>query len=116
MEDRGVRREAAHAAVDPAGQLAAGDPSPAQVVEPGALPGIGKLVKTGALGHAGHSRSSISDRARSATFAGVKPSALSTTSPGADAPNRSEEHTSEIQSLMRIPYAAFRLQTKTNTP
>src|SRR3546814_9974174 len=28
---------------------------------------------------------------------------------------RSEEHTSELQSLMRISYAALRLKTKTNT-
>src|SRR3546814_3543232 len=28
------------------------------------------------------------------------------------APSRSEEHTSELQSLMRISYAVFRLQTK----
>src|SRR3546814_8943115 len=28
---------------------------------------------------------------------------------------RSEEHTSELQSLMRIPYAVFRLNKKTNT-
>src|SRR3546814_7340155 len=30
------------------------------------------------------------------------------------APFRSEEHTSELQSLMRISYAVFRLKTKTN--
>src|SRR3546814_10584122 len=29
---------------------------------------------------------------------------------------RSEEHTSELQSLMRISYAVFCLQKKTNTP
>src|SRR3546814_1502544 len=29
---------------------------------------------------------------------------------------RSEEHTSELQSLMRISYAVFCLQTKNNTP
>src|SRR3546814_1892363 len=29
--------------------------------------------------------------------------------------NRSEEHTSELQSLMRISYAVFCLQKKTNT-
>src|SRR3546814_9163091 len=28
---------------------------------------------------------------------------------------RSEEHTSELQSLMRISYAVFRLKTKTNS-
>src|SRR3546814_4484934 len=32
--------------------------------------------------------------------------------PGGELPGRSEEHTSEIQSLMRISYAAFCLNTK----
>src|SRR3546814_7554613 len=35
--------------------------------------------------------------------------------PGRDAP-RSEEHTSELQSLMRISYAVFCLKTKINHP
>src|SRR3546814_1244600 len=30
--------------------------------------------------------------------------------------SRSEEHTSELQSLLRISYAVFRLKTKNNTP
>src|SRR3546814_9646634 len=34
---------------------------------------------------------------------------------GAGSPVRSEEHTSELQSLMRISYAVFCLKTKTNT-
>src|SRR3546814_10423179 len=33
----------------------------------------------------------------------------------AETPARSEEHTSELQSLMRISYAVFCLKTKTNT-
>src|SRR3546814_10273349 len=33
-------------------------------------------------------------------------------SPGENAPNRSEEHTSELQSLMRISYAVFCLKKK----
>src|SRR3546814_8760881 len=33
---------------------------------------------------------------------------------GADRPARSEEHTSELQSLMRISYAVFCLKKKTN--
>src|SRR3546814_1790400 len=33
----------------------------------------------------------------------------------ATTPNRSEEHTSELQSLMRISYAVFCLQTKKHT-
>src|SRR3546814_6606781 len=37
--------------------------------------------------------------------------------PVADRPGRSEEHTSELQSLMRISYAVFCLKKKqTNTP
>src|SRR3546814_8044592 len=32
------------------------------------------------------------------------------------APNRSEEHTYELQSLMRISYAVFCLKKKTKTP
>src|SRR3546814_6740916 len=32
--------------------------------------------------------------------------------PGLDAPTRSEEHTSELQSLMRISYAVFCLKKK----
>src|SRR3546814_2646461 len=35
--------------------------------------------------------------------------------PVADAPDRSEEHTSELQSLMRISYAVFCLKKKKNT-
>src|SRR3546814_10764273 len=34
---------------------------------------------------------------------------------GLDAASRSEEHTSELQSLMRISYAVFCLKKKTNT-
>src|SRR3546814_9936179 len=36
------------------------------------------------------------------------------TTPSADAVTRSEEHTSELQSLMRISYAVFCLQKKIN--
>src|SRR3546814_2496068 len=36
-------------------------------------------------------------------------------SPMAEAYNRSEEHTSELQSLMRISYAVFCLKKKTHT-
>src|SRR3546814_1273709 len=41
----------------------------------------------------------------------VGPSAQRTISAG-DRPRRSEEHTSELQSLMRISYAVFCLKTK----
>src|SRR3546814_4887382 len=34
---------------------------------------------------------------------------------GCDRDGRSEEHTSELPSLMRIPYAAFYLKKKTNS-
>src|SRR3546814_7189527 len=40
--------------------------------------------------------------------------ALARTSAEADAHNRSEEHTSELQSLMRISYAVFCLKKKTS--
>src|SRR3546814_6710476 len=36
--------------------------------------------------------------------------------PCADAPSRSEEHPSELQSLMRISYAVFCLKKNTQTP
>src|SRR3546814_4697873 len=35
--------------------------------------------------------------------------------PGDDWPRRSEEHTSELQSIMRIPYAVVCLKKKTNS-
>src|SRR3546814_5409118 len=35
--------------------------------------------------------------------------------PGLDVPHRSEEHTSELQSLMRISYAVFCLKKKNTT-
>src|SRR3546814_5586849 len=40
-------------------------------------------------------------------------SAQKTASPPTTPPGRSEEHTSELQSLMRISYAVFRLKNKT---
>src|SRR3546814_2682858 len=42
----------------------------------------------------------------------LPPRAFSTWMP----PNRSEEHTSELQSLLRISYALFCLNKKTNQP
>src|SRR3546814_1600678 len=39
---------------------------------------------------------------------------LAVVAPGASPPRRSEEHTSELQSLMRISYAVFCLQKKKN--
>src|SRR3546814_5272698 len=57
----------------------------------------------------------ITDRAQAvAVHAGHRPAAVG----GADrrrAVPRSEEHTSELQSLMRISYAVFCLKKKTNT-
>src|SRR3546814_4606968 len=44
------------------------------------------------------------------------PDAYPQVDPGSQAtPNRSEEHTSELQSLMRISYAVFCLKKKTTT-
>src|SRR3546814_3801142 len=45
---------------------------------------------------------------------GVTSRSLRSFNPGPQSrPKRSEEHTSELQSLMRIPYAVFCLKTKT---
>src|SRR3546814_19832215 len=52
----------------------------------------------------------------SASAAGPQPGALRKCS-ASDCPlSRSEEHTSELQSLMRISYAVFCLKKKTNKP
>src|SRR3546814_2545182 len=64
----------------------------------------------------------LSARAASATafrYCGTANLALSprptTSTRGAATPGRSEEHTSELQSLMRISYAVFCLKKKTET-
>src|SRR3546814_7006016 len=54
-------------------------------------------MSAGGSAHAGIATDSISDRASRCFMAG-----------------RSEEHTSELQSLMRISYAVFCLKTKKN--
>src|SRR3546814_5304807 len=59
---------------------------------------------TATAGTAGRSRRGDS-RHRAATPTAAAPSAC---------PSRSEEHTSELQSLMRISYAVFCLKKKTN--
>src|SRR3546814_1911546 len=49
-------------------------------------------------------------------LAAMKPPTTTTTKPAVARPRRSEEHTSELQSLMRISYAVFCLKKKkTNT-
>ena len=90
LEDRRVGGEAADAAVDPRGELAAGEPAPAEVVEPRALPER-RAGRAGgrACAHSKPSRSRSRARARSATCSGVNPSSASTRSPGAEAPKRS---------------------------
>src|SRR3546814_4569145 len=45
----------------------------------------------------------------------TRSSVASALADAASAPERSEEHTSELQSLMRISYAVFCLKKKTNT-
>src|SRR3546814_4099020 len=62
----------------------------------------------------GHGRGSNSSRSRSRRSVGssVKHSAIRPTA--AAAATRSEEHTSELQSLMRISYAVFCLKKKKN--
>src|SRR3546814_6375796 len=47
--------------------------------------------------------------------AGVAPAARTVGKNGPHALDRSEEHTSELQSLMRISYAVFCLKKKSNT-
>src|SRR3546814_5497060 len=63
---------------------------------------------------------SPSRRATHASEIAVLPDEASTTAwPGRSRPLRSEEHTSELQSLMRTPYAGFCLKKKkkhTNLP
>src|SRR3546814_5267954 len=49
-----------------------------------------------------------------ARLAGEVTRLLAAASRGVDAGDRSEEHTSELQSLMRISYAVFCLKKKTN--
>src|SRR3546814_10121777 len=54
-------------------------------------------------------------RVASSSLRQVVPLRLTTTStPSASTHDRSEEHTSELQSLMRISYAVFCLKTKTH--
>src|SRR3546814_16826153 len=66
-------------------------------------------------------RSPLSGFTRGADFAGLKPAALeglrfavSEDLGFAPVSRRSEEHTSELQSLMRISYAVFCLKKKTS--
>ena len=69
LEDGGVRGDAPDPALDPAGQLAAGQPAAPEVVEPGAL--ALAVIEVVELGHPSSWRSSSSWRARQATFSGV---------------------------------------------
>src|SRR3546814_1388736 len=47
---------------------------------------------------------------------GAAPGVIGLTRPRLAPAHRSEEHTSELQSLMRISYAVFCLKTKSSTP
>src|SRR3546814_2327288 len=59
----------------------------------------------------------LSDRQEHHSRHGVMPSGVTTGQDRVMPAARSEEHTSELQSLMRISYAVFRLkQTKHNKP
>src|SRR3546814_5640140 len=49
-----------------------------------------------------------------ANLAGIERSHMGKIERGEHMPSRSEEHTSELQSLMRISYAVFCLKKKTN--
>src|SRR3546814_2345031 len=72
--------------------------------------GVGKLD---ALIDAGRKRAQPIVMTTVAMVAGMVPTALSLTGDGAWRA-RSEEHTSELQSLMRISYAVFCLKKKKN--
>src|SRR3546814_9582091 len=50
----------------------------------------------------------------SSMTSGFRPISIGISLPSLRIPNRSEEHTSELQSLMRIPYAVFCLKKKIN--
>src|SRR3546814_7888293 len=85
-------------------------------------PGLGGLAK-GERATANWDEDSITMAVEAARDAleGMDRSAIervliaSTTLPFADRQNRSEEHTSELQSLMRISYAVFCLKKKKHT-
>src|SRR5581483_999337 len=96
-EDRRVRRDAAHAAFDPARQLTRGDPAALEVVEPGTLTEL--VVQAPQVAHqsSSSSRSSSSSFALRATWSPVNPNFSSATFPGAEAPNRSIETVSSAQ-------------------
>src|SRR3546814_2658582 len=55
---------------------------------------------------------STSKRASSDAFCHRPPIQRSVLTPSSNVPDRSEEHTSELQSLMRISYAVFCLKKK----
>src|SRR3546814_5923019 len=54
-------------------------------------------------------RTNTSEKANTPTMTGISPM------PALSSKERSEEHTSELQSLMRISYAVFCLKKKTKT-
>jgi hypothetical protein len=84
---------------DEALQPTSGDEASPEEVQPNALPRLAELEERihdspSSRGFAVIVRPWSSPLARSATFSGVKPSSCKTTSPGAEAPNRSSDTTS----------------------
>src|SRR3546814_7136022 len=76
--------------------------------------GAGNLVRARIVRAAFVGRSHRSDRCDAALQAAFRLAPMS--GPAASrAGRRSEEHTSELQSLMRISYAVFSMKTQTNT-
>src|SRR3546814_979790 len=74
--------------------------------------GAGRAAAGGAA--AGHRQDSL--RPHRAAGGGRRVSQLPAAGIRREPPSRSEEHTSELQSLMRISYAVFCLKKKTTPP
>src|SRR3546814_3430646 len=75
--------------------------------------GHGAEIEIGAVGHAQRSRTVVIVDV--ATIDAVGSECLLSVHKWLEGGDRSEEHTSELQSLMRISYAVFCLKKKKNT-
>src|SRR3546814_8937619 len=77
----------------------------------------GPLQRRAALRQPGQQRGGAGhhDEGKAVAVVGCVPDAAAVEDPGIAAGRRSEEHTSELQSLMRISYAVFCLKKKNNT-
>src|SRR3546814_8313540 len=77
---------------------------------------VSSVVWSGSVGAVRSASSAVTRCSSSATRASSPAGGAAVAGPvgAAGARSRSEEHTSELQSLMRISYAVFCLQKKTN--